>query len=77
MEIHLLLQEEIFLQQGSSFESNPVTNPVVTQDSWRYQMNDVSCSLFCTPQFSLGLIGLNATAKASQSQAKNEIFDQS
>ena len=41
MEIHLLvsiyyLQEEIFVQDGASFQSIPVTRPVVTQCTTRY-----------------------------------------
>ena len=35
------LQEEIFVQQGASFVSFPVTKPVVTQGTTRYQIKDL------------------------------------
>ena len=35
------LQEEIFVQQGASFVSFPVTKPVVTQGTTGYQMKDM------------------------------------
>ena len=34
-------QEEFFLQDESSFESNAVTKPVVTQATTRHQMKDM------------------------------------
>ena len=35
------LREEFFLQDESSFESNTVTKPVVTQATTRHQMKDM------------------------------------
>ena len=35
------LRAEFFLQDESSFESNPVTKPVVTQATTRHQMKDM------------------------------------
>ena len=50
MEIHLLSARGIFLKPGT-FESNPVTKPVVTHGAARNQMKDMDD----TPRF-LGLV---------------------
>ena len=53
------LRKEIFQQNKSSFQSNPVTKPLVTQSTTRHQMKGMDIGHHLsddTPQLSVGLV---------------------
>ena len=59
MEIHYAIcEEELFAQQWASFESNPVTGPVIIQCNTWYRMKDMDIIFALAPLTFMWFIGM-------------------